>query len=60
MGWNSWALDGGILVFAVPAATNGFIVARMMGGDAATYADMLAWQTLLCLIAIPFYAALVT
>ncbi|MDF0597236.1 AEC family transporter [Psychromarinibacter halotolerans] len=60
LGLSETEMLGGILVFAVPAATNGFIVARMMGGDAATYADMLAWQTLLCLIAIPFYAALVT
>ncbi len=51
---------GGILVFSVPAAANGYIVARLMGGDADTYADMLAWQTILCLFAIPFYAALVT
>ena len=43
---------------AVPAASNGYIVARAMGGDAELYADMLAWQTLLSMVAIPAYLAL--
>lgn len=50
----------GILIFAVPSASNGFIVARAMGGDADLYADLLAWQVLLCLVAIPAYVALAT
>jgi malonate transporter and related proteins len=49
----------GILVCAVPAATNGYIVAKAMGGDAELYADILIWQTFLSMLAIPFYAALV-
>ncbi|WP_172292629.1 AEC family transporter [Pseudoruegeria sp. HB172150] len=63
----AWLLDlsseetlAGILIFAVPAASNGYIVAKAMGGDAPLYADLLAWQTLLCLIAIPAYSVLVT
>lgn len=49
----------GILVTAVPAATNGYVVARSMGGDTELYADVLVFQTLLSMIAIPLYASLV-
>lgn len=49
----------GLLVMAVPAATNGYVVARNMGGDTELYADILVYQTLLSMIAIPLYAALV-
>ncbi len=49
----------GLLVFAVPAAANGYIVAKAMGGDADLYADLMAWQTLLSMAAIPAYAALI-
>jgi len=49
----------GLLVTAVPAATNGYVVARSMGGDTELYADILVFQTLLSMIAIPFYATLV-
>ncbi len=52
-------MAAGVLATAVPAATNGYIVARAMGGDAELYADMLAWQTLLSMIAIPAYLSLV-
>ncbi|PIE11435.1 MAG: AEC family transporter [Rhodobacterales bacterium] len=48
----------GVMVFAVPAATNGYILARQMGGDAPLYADILAVQTLLSLIALPLWMAL--
>ncbi len=53
-------LISGILVFAVPAAANGYIVTKAMGGDAGLYADLVAWQTLLSLVAIPVYVGLVT
>jgi len=49
----------GILIFAVPAASNGYIVTKAMGGDADLYADLIAWQTLLSMLAIPVYAALI-
>ena len=49
----------GLLITAVPAATNGYVVARAMGGDTELYADILVFQTLLSMIAIPAYAALV-
>ncbi len=46
----------GVLVFAAPAASNGYIVAKQMGGDADLYADVLTWQTLVCLIVLPVWA----
>ena len=49
----------GILVMTVPAASNGFVVARAMGGDAELYADILVWQTILSIIAIPIYLGFV-
>ena len=48
----------GIIIFASPAATNGFIVARQMGGDPELYVDVLTWQTLLSLGVIPLWAYL--
>ncbi len=56
-GLSAPELVAGILVTAVPAASNGFIVARAMGGDAEMYADVLAWQTLVSLLALPIYLA---
>jgi len=49
----------GILIAAVPAATNGYVVARSMGGDTELYADILVYQTLLSMVAIPIYASFV-
>ncbi len=46
----------GVLVFAAPAATNGYIIAKQMGGDADLYADVLTWQTLLSLAVLPIWA----
>ena len=46
----------GVLIFAAPAATNGYIIAKKMGGDADLYADILTWQTLLSLIVLPIWA----
>lgn len=47
----------GILILAVPAATNGYIIAKQMGGDADLYADILAWQTVLSMLILPLFAA---
>ncbi len=47
----------GVLVFAAPAASNGYIVAKQMGGDADLYADVLTWQTVLSLAVLPLWAA---
>ena len=58
VGLSSEELVAGVLVTAVPAASNGFLVARAMGGDAELYADVLAWQTLVSMIALPSYLAL--
>lgn len=49
----------GLLVVSVPAASNGYIVAKKMGGDADLYADILAWQTILTAILLPSLAAIV-
>ncbi|MEZ5912796.1 MAG: hypothetical protein R3D84_11700 [Paracoccaceae bacterium] len=38
-----------------PDATNGYVVAREMGGDADLYADILVWQTVLALLSLPFW-----
>lgn len=46
----------GVLVFAAPAASNGYIVAKQMGGDADLYADILTWQVVVSLIALPLWA----
>ncbi|OUS04543.1 hypothetical protein A9Q96_16585 [Rhodobacterales bacterium 52_120_T64] len=46
----------GVLVLAVPAASNGYIVAKQMGGDADLYADILAWQTVLSMLLLPLIA----
>ena len=48
----------GLLCLAVPAASNGYIISKQMGGDADLYADTLTWQTLLSLFALPLYAYL--
>ncbi len=49
----------GIICLAVPAATNGYIISKQMGGDADLYADILTWQTLASLVALPVYAYLI-
>lgn len=46
----------GVLILAAPAASNGYIVAKQMGGDADLYADILTWQTVLCLLTLPLWA----
>jgi predicted permease len=48
----------GVLVLAVPAAPNGYIVAKQMGGDADLYADVLIWQTVLSMLLLPALALL--
>ena len=46
----------GVLVFAAPAASNGYIIAKQMGGDADLYADIMTWQVVVSLLALPFWA----
>ncbi len=46
----------GALLFAAPAASNGYVVARQMGGDAPLYADILTLQTLITLGLLPLLA----
>ncbi|MDA5093376.1 AEC family transporter [Aliiroseovarius sp. KMU-50] len=46
----------GIFVFGVSCATNGYVVARQMGGDADLYADVMTWQTVLSLVFLPAMA----
>ncbi|PIE08910.1 MAG: transporter, partial [Rhodobacterales bacterium] len=45
------------MALTVPAAANGYIVARQMGGDGELYADGMAWQLLLSLALLPALAA---
>ncbi len=46
----------GIFVFGVSCATNGYVVARQMGGDADLYADVMTWQTVLSILLLPAMA----
>lgn len=48
----------GILICSVPAATNGYIVAKQMGGDADLYACILTWQTVFAAFSIPVFVGL--
>ncbi|UWR22315.1 AEC family transporter [Sulfitobacter sp. S190] len=63
VGMGTWVglgqaqLMAGVLVFAAPAASNGYIVAKQMGGDAELYADVLTWQVCLSLLALPIWAS---
>lgn len=50
----------GIIALIVPAASNGYIIAKQMGGDAELYADILTWQTVLCVLALPLWVSFVT
>ncbi|PON11932.1 AEC family transporter [Candidatus Entotheonella serta] len=52
-GLSGQAFQTVIVVAAVPAATNGYILARQMGGDAPLYAARLAVQTILLFISMP-------
>lgn len=45
----------GLMVLTVPAASNGYIVAKQMGGNADLYADILSWQTILSMGILPLY-----
>lgn len=47
----------GLLILAVPSASNGYIVAKQMGGNAELYADILAWQVVLSMLLLPIYIA---
>ncbi|WP_127104019.1 AEC family transporter [Pararhodobacter zhoushanensis] len=59
LGLEPSAVLAGALVFVVPAASNGYILARKMGGDAELYAAILTWQTLLGVALIPVLAIVV-
>lgn len=49
----------GAIMFAVPAAANGYVVAQRMGGDADLYADILTWQTFVSMAVLPVAAGAV-
>ena len=50
----------GIVIMAVPTASDGYILAEKMGGDAALYADILAWQTILSMLTLPLLILFLT
>lgn len=56
-GLDSVQTLAGILVLAVPAASNGYILAKQMGGDADLYADILTWQTVISMGLLPLFAS---
>jgi malonate transporter len=56
LGLPSVHVFAGVLVFAAPAAANGYIVAKQMGGDADLYADIMTWQVVLSLLVLPIWA----
>ncbi|WP_039019724.1 AEC family transporter [Halocynthiibacter namhaensis] len=43
----------GAMVMAVPAAANGYIIARRMGGNAGLYADIMTWQAIAGMVILP-------
>lgn len=57
MGLGPVQMLAGALVFIVPAAANGYIVARQMGGDSDLYADIMTWQAVLSMLLLPALAA---
>jgi predicted permease len=56
IGLSGIQIFAGVLVFAAPAASNGYIVAKQMGGDADLYADIMTWQVVLSLLVLPLWA----
>ena len=50
----------GVIIMATPAASNGYILAKKMGGDADLYADILAWQILLSMLTLPAFMVLLS
>lgn len=56
IGLSGMQVFAGVLVFAAPAASNGYIVAKQMGGDADLYADIMTWQVVLSLLVLPLWA----
>ena len=56
MGLPAVQVFAGVLVFAAPAASNGYIVAKQMGGDAELYVDIMTWQVVLSLLVLPIWA----
>ena len=48
----------GVMVFSAPAASNGYIVAKQMGGDADLYVDIMTWQVVLTLLVLPLWASI--
>ncbi|MCW1932973.1 AEC family transporter [Pararhodobacter zhoushanensis] len=56
VGLEPSAVLAGRLAFVVPAASNGYILACRPGGDAALYAAILSFQTLLSVALIPVLA----
>ncbi|MGJ8544033.1 MAG: AEC family transporter [Sulfitobacter sp.] len=55
MGLPHLQIITGVLIFAAPAASNGYIIAKQMGGDAELYADALTWQVVLCICLLPVW-----
>jgi len=43
----------GAMVMAVPAAANGYIIARRMGGNAGLYEDIMTWQAIAGMLVLP-------
>jgi malonate transporter len=43
---------------SVPSASNGYILARQMGGDAPLLAQILTVQTILAVLTMPIFIAL--
>jgi predicted permease len=61
---NAFGLSGSSLAVvaccaSVPSASNGYILARQMGGDAALLAQILTLQTMLAVVTMPVFIALV-
>lgn len=55
LGLEGLALTTVVVIAAMPTATNGYILAREMGGDAPLYANAASLQILLSFVTIPFW-----
>ena len=58
LGLNPLQTICGMLVVSAPAASNGYIVAKQMGGNAELYAHIMSWQLVLSILTIPAMIAL--
>ena len=58
LGLTGTALGVAIIALAVPTATNAYVLAREMGGDAPLMAEIVTFQTVIAMATLPLWIAL--